>query len=41
MANDTGVELKKHNVASVSIWPGAVFTETIQESEHNARVTMT
>jgi hypothetical protein len=30
MAADTAVELKKFNVASISIWPGAVLTETIQ-----------
>jgi dehydrogenase/reductase SDR family protein 1 len=36
MATDTAVELKKYNVASISIWPGAVLTETIQESKNNA-----
>ncbi|CAF0923213.1 unnamed protein product [Adineta ricciae] len=35
MAADTGTELRKHNVASISLWPGAVFTETIQASENS------
>jgi NAD(P)-dependent dehydrogenase (short-subunit alcohol dehydrogenase family) len=38
MATDTAVELKKYNVASISIWPGAVLTDTIQESKNNAGV---
>jgi len=38
MAADTAIELKQYNVASISLWPGAVLTETIQASEHNARV---
>jgi len=37
MAADTAIELKQYNVASISLWPGAVFTETIQASENNAR----
>ena len=32
MANDMGVELKKHGVAAVSLWPGAVSTELIKEA---------
>jgi dehydrogenase/reductase SDR family protein 1 len=36
MAADTAIELKKFNVASISLWPGAVLTETIQQSEKNA-----
>jgi NAD(P)-dependent dehydrogenase (short-subunit alcohol dehydrogenase family) len=31
MAADMAVELKKHNIATVSLWPGAVLTETIKE----------
>jgi hypothetical protein len=38
MAADTAVELKNYNVASISLWPGAVLTETIQASENSARV---
>jgi hypothetical protein len=34
MAADTGFELKKFNVASISLWPGAVETETIKASTH-------
>ena len=30
MAADCAIELKKHNVAMVSLWPGAVKTEYIQ-----------
>jgi dehydrogenase/reductase SDR family protein 1 len=37
MAADTAVELKKHNVASISLWPGAVETETIKESANGTR----
>jgi len=33
MAADTGIELKKHNVASISLWPGLVWTETLQALE--------
>ena len=29
MAVECGLELKKHNVAMVSLWPGPVRTETI------------
>lgn len=36
MASDTAMELKKHNVASISIWPGAVETETIKSSANGA-----
>jgi len=36
LAADTGFELRKSNVASISLWPGAVFTDTIQASENNA-----
>ena len=32
MAVDCAHELKKHNVACVSLWPGAVQTETIMEN---------
>jgi short-subunit dehydrogenase len=32
MAADCGHELKKHNVAVVSLWPGPVKTEFIQEN---------
>ena len=32
MAADCAVELKKYNVAMVSLWPGAVKTEKMQES---------
>jgi len=32
MAADCGYELKKHNVAMVSLWPGPVKTEFIQEN---------
>ncbi|XP_069094250.1 dehydrogenase/reductase SDR family member 1-like [Pleurodeles waltl] len=31
MAADCAVELKKHNVKYISLWPGAVLTETIKE----------
>ncbi|NP_001002205.1 dehydrogenase/reductase SDR family member 1 [Danio rerio] len=31
MAADMGIELKKRGVASVSLWPGAVQTETIKQ----------
>jgi dehydrogenase/reductase SDR family protein 1 len=37
MAADTAIELRKFNVASISLWPGAVLTETIQASEYSAR----
>ena len=29
MAADCGLELRKHNVACVSLWPGSVKTENI------------
>jgi len=32
MTQDTAVELKKHNVAVVGIWPGAVKTEKVAEN---------
>ncbi|CAF1100933.1 unnamed protein product [Rotaria sp. Silwood1] len=35
MAADTAIELKKHNVASISLWPGLVETDTVQASERN------
>ena len=38
MAADTAMELKKHNVASISIWPGAVETETIKSSANGVGV---
>ncbi|XP_069094248.1 dehydrogenase/reductase SDR family member 1-like [Pleurodeles waltl] len=31
MAADCAIELKKHNVKYISLWPGAVLTETIKE----------
>ena len=31
MAADCGTELKKHNVAMISLWPGPVKTENITE----------
>ena len=31
MAHDCAQELKKHNVAMVSLWPGPVRTKTITE----------
>ena len=31
MMADMAVELKKHNIVAVSLWPGAVLTETITE----------
>ena len=31
MASDCAVELKRHNVAMVSIWPGGVKTEKFQD----------
>ena len=31
MAADMAVELKKQNVACVSLWPGAVMTEHIND----------
>lgn len=30
MAADMAVELRKENVASVSLWPGAVMTENVK-----------
>jgi short-subunit dehydrogenase len=38
MAADMGVELKRQNVAVVSLWPGAVETDTIKNSKHNTNV---
>ena len=32
MAADTAAELKAHNVAVVSLWPGQVKTELFQEN---------
>jgi dehydrogenase/reductase SDR family member 1 len=31
MAADCAYELKEHNIAFVSIWPGTVDTEIVQE----------
>ena len=31
MSQDTAVELKKHNVSVVTLWPGPVKTETCME----------
>ena len=31
MAADMAVELRKENVASVSLWPGAVMTENVKD----------
>ena len=31
MTQDTAVELRKHNVAVVTLWPGPVKTETCME----------
>ena len=31
MAVDCAIELRKHNVACVSLWPGALLTENIKE----------
>ena len=31
MAADCAVELRKHNVAHVSIWPGPVMTEHVDQ----------
>ena len=31
MAQDCGIELRKHNVACIALWPGPVQTEKIQE----------
>ena len=38
MAADCAIELKKHNVAMVSIWPGAVKTEKFQDRFGNERL---
>jgi dehydrogenase/reductase SDR family protein 1 len=32
MATDCAVELKKENVTMISLWPGAVKTEFVQEN---------
>ena len=37
MASDCAVELKKHNVAMVSIWPGGVKTEKFQDRFGNQK----
>jgi len=41
MTQDTSVELKKHNVAVIGIWPGAVKTESVQDTlldnEHSSQ----
>ena len=31
MMADMAIELKKHNIAAVSLWPGAVITENIND----------
>ena len=31
MAGDCGIELKKHNVTMISLYPGAVKTELVME----------
>ena len=31
MAADCGHELRRHNVTFVSLWPGAVMTEAVEE----------
>ena len=31
MTQDTAVELKKHNVAVIGVWPGPVKTEAVNE----------
>jgi len=38
LAADTAIELKKHNVASLSLWPGLVETELIQASASSTGV---
>lgn len=35
MAADMAVELRKENVASVSLWPGAVMTENVKDFVSN------
>ena len=35
MAADMAVELRKQNVACVSLWPGAVSTENVNEMLNN------
>ncbi|XP_078501073.1 dehydrogenase/reductase SDR family member 1-like [Lissotriton helveticus] len=35
MAADCAIELKKHNVKYISLWPGAVLTETVKEKMAN------
>ena len=37
MAADMAVELRKENVASVSLWPGAVMTENVKEFLSNSQ----
>ena len=31
MMTDMAVELKEHNIAAISLWPGLVKTETMQD----------
>jgi hypothetical protein len=38
MAADTAIELRKHNVASLSLWPGLVETELMQAASKDTRV---
>lgn len=33
MMHDMGVELRKHGVAAISLWPGPVRTETLKTVE--------
>ena len=40
MAVDCAVELKKHNVTCVSLWPGAVQTESMLESANSGNITL-
>ena len=37
MARDMGIELKPHNVASISLWQGFTFTERAQENLRTVR----
>ena len=38
MAADMATELKKNNVACISLWPGAVETEVVQTSSNGENV---
>lgn len=37
MAADCGIELKKHNVAMISLYPGAVKTELVTELSNTVK----